>query len=134
MRLILLLLAVVAIISCTSTVNKSQVEVSKQFTTADPEYGYDEAKPVQLGGFLMGRQSEGAHFQYFENLRGPAGQLVEVQRLGSCCAFEDPTLPFGGGLLDRYLLTYEGQDKPAIIYINLYKFEKPMAPVGFTLL
>ena len=102
-------------------------------TSKDPTYGYNEQNPVELGGFLLGSKYEGTHVEYFQSLLGPNGEQVQVKRLGSCCAFEDSSMPFGGGLLDMYELTYKGISKPIIIYVNLYKFVKPMAPQGFAL-
>lgn len=102
-------------------------------TSQDPSYGFTKDKPIELGGFLLGTKYEGAHIEYFQSLLGPNGEEVEVRRLGSCCSFEDQNLPFGGGLLDIYELTYEGLSNPVIIYVNLYKFIQPMAPKGFVL-
>lgn len=38
----------------------------------------------------------------------------------------------GGGLLDVYEITYDGLDKPIELYINMYDYNDPMIPVGFT--
>ncbi|MFD2095121.1 hypothetical protein ACFSJ3_03930 [Corallincola platygyrae] len=102
-------------------------------TSLDPEYGLTPQKPVKLGGFMLGTEYEGRHKEYFEGLLGPNGERVQWRRLGSCCAFKDSSLAFGGGLLDVYELSYEGLAEPIHLYVNLYYFEKPMAPVGFTL-
>lgn len=108
-------------------------EDSINMTSEDPSYGFSEENPIELGGFLRGTKYEGAHAEYFEGLKGPNGEHVYVKRLGSCCAFDDYTMPFGGGLLDKYELTYNGLSKPIVIYVNLYKFVKPMAPMGLVL-
>lgn len=110
----------------------SSVDLS--YTSLDPDYGFTEGKPLMLGGFMRGSPYEGAHIEYFDSLLGPQGQRVVVKRLGSCCGFEDASMPFGGGMLDMYEVTYKGQKKPVVIYVNLYRFEKPLAPVGFVLL
>ncbi|WP_255345422.1 hypothetical protein [Pontibacter sp. BAB1700] len=39
----------------------------------------------------------------------------------------------GGGLLDKYSITYEGLAEPIILYINMYDSDKLKVPVGFTL-
>ena len=46
----------------------------------------------------------GEHLQqeYMRHLREAEGQKLRFERLGSCCGFEDPSLPFGGGMLDMY--------------------------------
>lgn len=119
---------------CTTTVKTPLSADSFSMTSKDPAYGFSAQKPIELGGFLHGSKYEGAHMEYFQNLLGPNGEQVQARRLGSCCAFEDSSIPFGGGLLDKYELTYDGITKPLIIYVNLYKFVKPMAPQGFALL
>ncbi|KZN62813.1 hypothetical protein N473_18030 [Pseudoalteromonas luteoviolacea CPMOR-1] len=134
MKQVLVIVLALFIVGCSSTSKVALSEDRFLLTSNDPEYGYTENKPIELGGFLRGTKSAGAHIEYFEGLMGPNGEKVKVTRLGSCCEFEDKSMPFGGGLLDRYQLTYEGQKKPVIIYVNLYKFNKPLAPMGFALL
>ena len=51
----------------------------------------------------------------------------------SCCHFDTPRGYKGGGLLDMYLVTYQGLEQPVKIYINFYDPGPPLAPVGFTL-
>ena len=136
MKYLIFILTVLILGGCQSTSqsNNLPIEVDFSNTSSDPEYGLSESKPVMLGGFLRDTKYAGAHIEYFNNLVGPNGEPVNAQRLGSCCGFEDSSLPFGGGMLDRYQLTYDGQDKPVVIYVNLYKFEQPRAPLGFALL
>ncbi|ALU45320.1 hypothetical protein [Pseudoalteromonas rubra] len=119
---------------CQSTSRYPGIKGEAAFTASDPQYGYVAHKPVKLGGFLRGSMYEGSHIEYFQSLSGPNGELVQVKRLGSCCPFEDKSMPFGGGMLDKYELSYQGQKKPVTIYVNLYQFEAPKAPQGFTLL
>ena len=130
---LILVIFIVILVGCVSTTNTPLSADSFIMTSKDPTYGYNEQNPVELGGFLRGSKYEGAHVEYFQSLLGPNGEQVQVKRLGSCCAFEDSSMPFGGGLLDMYELTYKGISKPIIIYVNLYKFVKPMAPQGFAL-
>jgi hypothetical protein len=95
----------------------------------DPSYGFDADNPVKIGGAL--RLGHGREKAYLNGLRGPAGQPVEYERIGSCCPFETKNSPFGGAL-DAFQLTYEGQTEPATIYINIYDEGLPMVPTGFT--
>lgn len=119
---------------CQSTSRDLGIKGEAAFTANDPQYGYVAHKPVKLGGFLRGSKYEGSHIEYFQSLTGPNGEPVRVKRLGSCCPFDDQSMPFDGGMLDKYELSYPGQKKPVIIYVNLYQFEAPKAPQGFTLL
>ena len=36
------------------------------------------------------------------------------------------------GLLDRYEVTYPGLEKPVVLYLNYYDYERPKIPVGFS--
>ena len=96
----------------------------------DPTYGYTKQNPVKLAGasFRDGPNREAA---YLNGLRGPAGQHVEYERLGSCCPFETPNGPLGG-MLDAFRLTYEGQAEPITLYLNFYDPGEPLVPVGLT--
>jgi len=136
MKNLVALLIIISIAGCSSanTPGSSPTSVDLTHTSTDPTYGFSEASPIMLGGFLHGTKYQGTHIQYFDNLVGPNGQKVKVRRLGSCCGFEDASLPLGGGMLDMYELSYAGQDNPVVVFVNLYKFEMPKAPMGFALL
>jgi hypothetical protein len=43
-------------------------------------------------------------------------------------------MSFGGALLDRFELSYEGIEKPVIIFVDLYEYNQPKAPKGFNFL
>lgn len=95
--------------------------------SVDPSYGYSPQNPINVGG-----GPERQH-QFLNALAGPNGETITYTRLGSCCEFEDPTLPFGGGLLDLYELYYSGQKQPIQLYLNFYhKAETLYVPVGLT--
>ena len=90
-------------------------------------YGYAEWDPIKVGGGPQGER------EYLEFLRGPQGQPVRFERRGSCCGFEDESLPFGGGMLDMYEVAYEGQETPVTLFLDMYRREAPHAPAGFLL-
>ncbi|OJH39026.1 hypothetical protein BON30_20885 [Cystobacter ferrugineus] len=90
-------------------------------------YGYTPEEPIKVGGGPAGER------EYLQYLRGPEGQRLSFERLGSCCGFEDPSLPYGGGLLDMYEVTYEGLEKPVTLYLDMYRRQEPRAPAGFRL-
>jgi len=37
-----------------------------------------------------------------------------------------------GGLLDKYEVKYRGIEKPVLLFLNMYDYEQPVAPMGFT--
>lgn len=92
-------------------------------------YGYGRRNPVLVGG----GQENGAASQrrWLDGLRGPAGQPVRYRRLGSCCEYRRGRAQ---GILDAYEVTYEGLDKPAVLYLDMYAEPRsvPVPPEGFT--
>ena len=147
-RIITLLFLAGLVISCTATQNKTP-EVLSTITvdgktprhksnenrpffilltpTDDKGYGRTPEKPINVG---VGASEQ---HKYLNSLAGPNGELLEYTRLGACCPFEDPALPFGGGLLDIYQVIYEGASEPVNLYLNLYhEDDKLYIPVGFT--
>ena len=64
-------------------------------------------------------------------IKGPNGEQISYQRLGSCCPFKTNNGIMGSGLLDKYEVKWEGQSNPVILYINMYDYEPLKAPIGF---
>lgn len=124
----------VFLVGCASTSKTPLPAQSFNMTFKEPSYCHTQENPIELGGCLRGIKCDGAQLQYFPSFLDPDGVEVYVKRLGSCCAFEDPSIPLGGGLLDMYELTYDEISKPIFNYVNLYKFVKPKAPKNFVLL
>lgn len=88
--------------------------------STDSTYGYTEENPIRVGGdFMDGPKRERA---YLDNLLGPNGEGVSYVRNGS--------IPSGDVILDIYGVTVAG--KTLTLYIDMYGFTEPQAPVGFT--
>lgn len=88
----------------------------------DPTYGYKEENPIRSGGdWMSGPSRERA---YLDNLRGPNGEPVTYERMGS---FE-----FDDTILDQFVVMFAG--KQVILFLDEYSFTTPIAPVGFTCL
>ncbi|KFF06588.1 hypothetical protein [Flavobacterium reichenbachii] len=122
MRKLILAIAVVSILnSCNSTKNSN---------TVDTTYGYTEKNAVKVGGDFDGPKNEK---KYLNSLTGPNGEEVSFSRLGSCCAFETKNSSFGGGMLDKYAVSYKGKKDTVTLYINMYDKTKLKAPDGFKL-
>ena len=98
----------------------------------DPDYGYTQKKPILVGGAenLEGPLNER---RFLNALAGPNGEKLYYTRLGSCCNFRTPRGFSGGGLLDIYEITWEGQETPVTLYLNMYDYGLLKVPVGFTL-
>jgi hypothetical protein len=88
---------------------------------SDSAYGVTPSNAVKVG--LDEKSGPEREAQYLKALRGPAGQPVRASRIGS--ALSD------GTILHIYELTYEGREKPVALYLDVYHFETPKAPIGF---
>ncbi|HEY9007134.1 hypothetical protein [Ohtaekwangia sp.] len=113
--------------------------------SADPEFGYTEARPIMLGMVDVHKAAENVE-KYLNALRGPSGEPVKYYRLKPCCPFKTKnfryTIPvlgkeFNGkrGLLEQYRIEYSeaGTIKSTILFLNLYdQTNQLLAPEGFT--
>ncbi len=89
----------------------------------DDQYAYSSEQPVQVGGspmFGAARQR-----RYLDTLRGLEGQPVQYKRVGQSRAPD-------GTILDSYVVTHAGLDKPVTLHLDWYHFNTPKAPRGFT--
>lgn len=109
--------------------------VPASFTVSKPSldqgYGYGPDKPIKVGG---ADASSGPlrERMFLEQLAGPNGEVLRYQRKGSCCPFSTPNGIMGTGMLDIYEVWVGTQPVPRTLYLNMYDFEEPQAPVGFT--
>lgn len=95
------------------------------------KYGFDQDYPVNLGfGLLHERESNKE--KYLNALRGPNGEEITYSYDQSCCPFPTNTSELGGGLLDIYRISWEGNQKPLFLYINIYEKGKVLIPLGLT--
>lgn len=88
----------------------------------DATYGYTQDNPIKVGGDVFGGPAR--ERAYLDHLRGPDGQTIAYQRLGST--------GYGDTILDIYEVSYDGPAEPILLYIDMYVFEELFAPVGFT--
>lgn len=101
------------------------VEVSN-----DATYGYSEANPIMVGN--SGGSGPMNERRFLNALTGPNGEEIKYSRLGSCCHFKTQNgLLDDVGLLDKYVITYEGLEKEIVLYINMYDSDVLKIPVGF---
>ncbi len=88
--------------------------------STDPTYGYTPGNPIKVAGdWLDGPERERI---YLDNLRGPAGEPLSYARQGSDY--------FGDVILDTYVLS--GLPQPIELYLDMYNYAPPLAPVGLT--
>jgi hypothetical protein len=92
------------------------------FNTDDPTYGYSMDNPVRIG-YDPRIAGDDAH-QCLPWLLGPQGQQLGTEVIEQ--------IRHGGTTLCEVAIFYEGQEEPAVLYFDLYNYEQPRAPVGFT--
>ena len=97
----------------------------------DPTYGYTEANPIKVGGAHEDTGPANER-RFLEALRGPRGQKISYERMGSCCPFDTVEGDFGKRLLDVYEVTYSGMQTPVRLYVNMYDRGQLLAPKGFS--
>ena len=88
----------------------------------DRTYGYSRENAIRVGdgGELFGGPAR--ERAYLDNLRGPNGEPISYERLGS--------LNFEDTILDEYRIA--GLATPVTVYLDIYQFEELRAPVGLT--
>jgi hypothetical protein len=94
--------------------------------TNDKTYGYTEKNPIKVGSIDKG-------YHFLNALKGPMGEKISYERIGSCCPFKTKNALIGDqGLLGKYKIIYEGLEKSIILYINVYDKEELKCPYGLT--
>jgi hypothetical protein len=111
-------------------IGRSRGAMALSRRASDAAYAYSEAVPVKIGGGFDGGADR--TYQYLNSLRGPNGEAVRYDRVGTCCPFETPSSPFGEGLLEVFTLTYSGLDQPKRLYFNWYEEGEVLVPLGLT--
>lgn len=95
------------------------------------KYGYDPDYPVNIGFGLL-REREANQEKFLNALQGPNGEKITYSHDGNCCPFPTNTSELGGGMLDVYLISWEGNKKPLTLYLNIYEKGEILIPVGLT--
>ncbi len=98
----------------------------------DKKYGYDMDYPINV--FFKSIKNDTINPQRFLNaLAGPNGETLSYTKTESCCPFPTKKSEMGAGFLDVYEITWEGQNKPLILYFNIYEKGDLLVPIGLSL-
>jgi hypothetical protein len=89
-----------------------------------PEYGLTAEKAVQIGGGAM--YVAARERRYLDSLKGPGGQTLTYKRVGTTM-----TRP-NSSPIDKWEVTWEGAEKPVVLYLFAYMYGDPKVPAGFT--
>lgn len=87
-------------------------------------YGLSAQQPIKVGGATLGElnfNATGRVRAYFNTLRGPEGEFIGYERLGS----EDT----GESIVDAYYV--ETLSSTTTLYVDMYNYEPLFAPQGF---
>lgn len=113
------------------TLTKDNIFVITEYSK-DPKYGYNKDYPVNI--FYKNVNNDSINQPRFLNaLAGPKGEKITYKKLENCCPFPTKKNEMGVGMLDVYELTWEGQNKPVKLYLNIYEKGYLRVPVGLTL-
>ena len=90
----------------------------------DPTYGVSPENPIRLGSVNL-YDGIARMEAYLNTLRGPNFEEIIYSR-------QNPVYNKAGQIVDPYEISYAGLSKPLTLYFDLYTYESPMAPAGFT--
>ncbi|HEV7486641.1 MAG TPA: hypothetical protein VGQ65_13265 [Thermoanaerobaculia bacterium] len=112
-------------------IGRQRGEMKLSRASTDPGYAFSERLPVLIGGGF-GSGSDRT-YKYLNSLRGPNGEAIKYDRVGTCCPFKSAKSPFGGeALLEVYQLTIPAVAAPKRIYFNWYDTADVFIPVGLS--
>jgi hypothetical protein len=97
----------------------------------DKKYGYDPDYPVNVG-FTSLEDGTINQIRFLSALAGPKGEKIKFVMKDACCPFPTKKSEMGAGTIDIFEITWEGQSKPILLYINKFEKSELMIPVGFT--
>ncbi|RZJ65234.1 MAG: 2-dehydro-3-deoxyphosphooctonate aldolase [Flavobacterium sp.] len=98
----------------------------------DPKYGYDPDYPVNV--FYHNSKNETVNAErYLRALSGPNGEKIFFKKVDTCCPFPSKRSDMGAGFVDIYEVTWVGQKKRTLLYINIYEKGAILVPVGLGL-
>jgi hypothetical protein len=97
----------------------------------DKKYAFNEDYPVNVG-FTAIEDGLNNEIRFLNALAGPNGEKIKFELKESCCPFPTKKTEMGAGILDIYEITWTGQIKPVLVYLNKFEKGELMIPLGFT--
>ncbi|MFM9987507.1 2-dehydro-3-deoxyphosphooctonate aldolase [Flavobacterium sp.] len=95
------------------------------------KYGYNEDYPVNVN-FTSVQDGLNNQIRFLNALAGPKGEKIKFKKKDACCPFPTRKTDTGAGTIDIFEITWEGQTKPVLLYINKFEKGELLIPVGFT--
>ncbi len=98
----------------------------------DKKYAYNEDYPVNVG-FTSVEDGFNNQIRFLNALAGPNGEKIKFTQKDACCPFPTQKTEMGAGTIDTFEITWEGQKKPILLYINKFEKGELMIPLGFSI-
>jgi len=95
------------------------------------KYAYNENYPVNVG-FTTLEDGLNNQMRFLNALAGPKGEKISFKLVDTCCPFPTKKSDMGAGMINIFEITYQGQSKPVLLYINKYERGEVMIPMGLT--
>ena len=112
-------------------ITKENTFVISEFSK-DPKYGYDKDYPINVF-YRTANEEEVNQKRFLNALSGPNGEVIKYTKTGICCPFPSKNINTGGGFLDVYEITYDGQKRAIHLYLNKYERGILQVPMGLGL-
>ncbi|EAZ95795.1 2-dehydro-3-deoxyphosphooctonate aldolase [Flavobacteria bacterium BAL38] len=110
---------------------KDKAYIITEYAT-DSKYAYDEDYPINIGNIRENQEDINVAY-YFNGLEGPNGEKISYKKIDTCCPFPTTNTTMGAGTIGIYEITFEGSNKKATLYINIYEKGKLLCPKGFSI-
>jgi hypothetical protein len=95
------------------------------------KYGYDQDYPVNVN-FTSIEDGINNQIRFLNALAGPKGEKITFVKKDVCCPFPTKKIDTGAGTIDTFEITWEGQAKPLLLYINKFEKGELLIPVGLS--
>ena len=95
------------------------------------KYGYNEDYPVNVN-FTSVEDGSKNQIRFLNALAGPKGEKIKYTKKDACCPFPTKKTDTGAGTIDTFEITWEGQVKPLLLYINKFEKGELLIPMGLT--
>ncbi|AIG30440.1 2-dehydro-3-deoxyphosphooctonate aldolase [Flavobacterium psychrophilum] len=95
------------------------------------KYGYDPDYPVNVN-FTSEEDGLNNQIRFLKALAGPKGEKIKYTQKDPCCPFPSKRANTGAGIIDVFEITWEGQNKPILLYINKFEKGELFIPIGLS--
>lgn len=95
------------------------------------KYGFNEDYPINVN-FTSVEDGLNNQMRFLNALAGPNGEKIKYELKDSCCPFPTKKTDTGAGTIDTFEITWQGQTKPVLLYINKFEKGELLIPVGLT--